>query len=92
MTGELSPGRQVPETLLSPDVYHEFKMKMAEHPNADVRDAFDILSIFEARLVFMHDEFNTVMRDYQLEVARCNELHKNLLKTIKLLKTARGEE
>jgi hypothetical protein len=92
MTGSPSLGQTETTTLPSLEEYREFKKRISEHPDGDTREAFRVISKLEVRVMFLQQEFDTVMGDYLLEVERSNHLHAHLIRTIQLLKIARGEQ
>lgn len=86
MTGELNPGA-MELSKLSFQEYNELKVRLAQNPNSDVREAYNVINKLEKYTKYLEEEFNVVMQDYMLEVSRSNELHKHLKTTLDILKT-----
>lgn len=85
MTGDLKVG-EMPSKWLNTEEYQDFKTRLSQNPNGDVREAFRKIVIMEDYITFLSVEFTQVMQDYMLEVKRSNELHKQLKNTIKLIR------
>ena len=88
MIGEQKPGvTELKE--LSLEQYNELKIRLSQNPDSDIREAYSIINKLENYSAFLKQEFETTLKDYNLEVFRSNELHKHLKTTIQLLKLSR---
>jgi 5-methylcytosine-specific restriction endonuclease McrBC GTP-binding regulatory subunit McrB len=86
MTGEQRLGA-MELSKLSFDEYNQLKIRLVHNSDSDVREAYNIINKLEYYTKFLEEEFTTVLKDYELEVLRSNELHKHLKTTLNILKT-----
>lgn len=77
MIGELNPGVMV-KNQLSPEQVNDLLIRLSENPNSDVRDAYNIITILNNKLIFLRQEYDTLMQDYITEVNTLNELIKKV--------------
>lgn len=86
MTGELKLGKMIKKKL-NFEEYVELKVRLSQDPNSDVREAYNIINNLEEYIKFLSEEFIVVINDYNSEVIKSNELYKQLINTLKILKT-----
>jgi len=63
--------------------YSALKSRLSTNPDSDIKMIYFIVNKLEATISFLIEEFITVKQDYLLEVARCEELRKQLMTILK---------